>query len=166
VARTVRTSAGILLFRRVVTGVEVLLVHPGGPFWKNKSDGVWSIPKGEYEPGSEDPVVAARREFREEIGHQAPRGPCLDLGEVTQKAGKRVVAFALEGDLDPATVASNTFTMEWPPKSGRTAEFPEVDRAAWFPIGDAHTVINAAQAVFLDRLAGSIDPSADIDPSA
>ena len=144
-------SAGILLYRMGDT-LEVLLVHPGGPFWKNKSDGVWSIPKGEFDSGSEAPHVAARREFAEELGHPVPDGDLLPLGEVTQKAGKRVVGFAAEGNLDPTTVVSNTFTMEWPPRSGRQAEFPEVDRAEWFTIESARNVINSAQAAFLDRL--------------
>lgn len=144
-------SAGILLFRRSIT-LEVLLVHPGGPFWKNKSDGVWSIPKGEFDPDSEDPSDAARREFTEEIGHELPAGPMVPLGEVTQKAGKRVLAWAVEGDLDPDTIMSNSFEMEWPPRSGRTTSFPEVDRAEWFEVPSARTVINSAQAAFLDRL--------------
>ena len=141
---------------RTTRDLEVLLVHPGGPFWKNKSDGVWSIPKGEFDPDSEDPLTAARREFAEELGTRAPDGEPIELGSVTQKAGKVVVAFAIAGDLDPAEVVSNTFTMEWPPKSGRTAEFPEVDRADWFTIEAARTVINSAQVALLDRLADAI----------
>ena len=150
-----KVSAGILLFRRT-DGLEVLLVHPGGPFWKNKSDGVWSIPKGEFDPDTEDPPEAARREFAEELGHEAPPGDSVPLGEVTQKAGKRVLAWAIEGDLDPETIVSNTFEMEWPPRSGRIAAFPEVDRAEWFDVATAATVINSAQATFLDRLADLI----------
>jgi len=153
------TSAGALVYR-ITNDLEVLLVHPGGPFWKHKSDGVWSIPKGEFDPESEDPLTAARREFAEELGTDVPDGDPIDLGSVTQKAGKVVVAFALAGDLDPAVVASNTFTMEWPPKSGRTAEFPEVDRADWFTIEAARTVINSAQRAFLDRLADALGRSA------
>ena len=148
-------SAGILLYRRA-DQLEVLLVHPGGPFWKNKSDGVWSIPKGEFDPETEDAALAARREFTEELGHPVPDTEGISLGEVTQKAGKRVVAFAVEGDLDPATVVSNTFTIEWPPRSGRQAEFPEVDRAEWFTIDAAHTVINSAQGALLDRLVDAL----------
>ena len=144
---------------RTTNDLEVLLVHPGGPFWKHKSDGVWSIPKGEFDPDSEDPLTAARREFAEEMGIPAPDGEPIELGSVTQKAGKVVVAFALAGDLDPDEMVSNTFTMEWPPKSGRTAEFPEVDRADWFTIEAARTVINSAQAAFLDRLAGVLGGS-------
>jgi predicted NUDIX family NTP pyrophosphohydrolase len=152
------TSAGVLVYR-IANDLEVLLVHPGGPFWKHKSDGVWSIPKGEFDPESEDPLTAARREFAEELGASAPDGEPIELGSVTQKAGKVVVGFALAGDLDPAEVKSNTFTMEWPPKSGRTAEFPEVDRADWFTLEAARTVINSAQIAFLDRLAGILGGS-------
>jgi predicted NUDIX family NTP pyrophosphohydrolase len=145
------------MFRTSTDGIEVLLVHPGGPFWKNKSDGVWSIPKGEFDAGAEQPIDAATREFGEELGHPPPSGPFLDLGDVTQKAGKRVHAFAVRGDLDPSAVVSNTFTMEWPPKSGRVAEFPEVDRVEWFTIETARTVINGAQATLLDRLVVVLD---------
>ena len=155
-----KVSAGLLLFRRHA-GLEVLLVHPGGPFWKNKSDGVWSIPKGEFDPETEDPSEAARREFVEEIGRGLPDGTMIELGEVTQKAGKRVLAWAVEGDLDPTTIVSNTFEMEWPPRSGRTASFPEVDRAEWFDLPAARTVINSAQASFLDRLVDHIDSQPD-----
>ena len=150
-----KVSAGILLYR-VGDEVEVLLVHPGGPFWKTKSDGVWSIPKGEFDPDTEDALVAALREFEEELGQPPPEGDPIYLGEVTQKAGKRVRAWALEGDLDPDTIMSNTFEMEWPPKSGRTAEFPEIDRGEWFAIGAARSQINSAQAEFLDRLRQSL----------
>lgn len=148
-------SAGILLYRHAQV-LEVLLVHPGGPFWKTKHDGVWSIPKGEYDPATEDPAEAAIREFAEELGHELPEGIRIPLGEITQKAGKRVIAWAAEGSLDPATVQSNTFTTEWPPKSGKQVEFPEIDRAEWFSIKDARTVINAAQAAFLDRLTDAL----------
>ena len=130
-----KTSAGILLFRRRPGGVEVLLVHPGGPFWAKKDEGAWSIPKGEAEPG-EDLLAVARREFREETG-AALEGAVLDLGGVKQKGGKTVVAWAAEGDFDPASLTSNTFAMEWPPRSGKRAEFPEVDRAAWFDLATA-----------------------------
>lgn len=125
-----RRSAGLLLYRRREGGVEVLLVHPGGPFWANKDDGVWSIPKGEYIP-REDPLAAARREFEEETGAR-PEGEAFALGEFRQSSAKIVDAWAVEGDFDPATLKSNTFTLEWPPRSGRTREVPEVDRAAWF----------------------------------
>jgi predicted NUDIX family NTP pyrophosphohydrolase len=147
-----KVSAGIMVFRRPGRGAEVLLAHPGGPFWKTKSDGVWSIPKGEFDPHQESPIDAARREFLEELGHPIPDGDVIELGEVTQKGGKSVVAFAVEGDLDPATIVSNTFTIEWPPTSGRTAAFPEIDRVEWFAVDAARGAINSAQAAFLDRL--------------
>jgi predicted NUDIX family NTP pyrophosphohydrolase len=148
-----KRSAGILLYRRSGDGaLEVLLVHPGGPFWAKKDLGAWSIPKGEYEDG-EDALAAARREFAEELGSSASDGELVALGEVRQKSGKVVTAWALEGDIDADTVTSNTFTMEWPPRSGRTREFPEVDRAAWFGLDEARERILPAQAPLLDRLA-------------
>ncbi|GAA4641706.1 NUDIX domain-containing protein [Gordonia humi] len=146
-----QTSAGILLWRRRSDDVEVLLVHPGGPFFARKDDGFWSIPKGLVEPG-EDLLVAARREFAEETGHQAPDGDAVDLGQARLKSGKRVHVFALEGDLDPETVVSNTFETVWPPRSGRTQTFPEVDRAAWFTRAEAATKLNAAQAEIVMRV--------------
>ena len=145
------SSAGILLHRRRRDRLEVLLVHPGGPFWRRRDLGAWSIPKGEY-VSDEDPLAAARREFAEELGVPPPDGPAEDLGEVRQKGGKRVRAWGLEGDLDADAVVSNTFELEWPPRSGRRAEFPEVDRAAWFGLDEARERINPAQAAFLDRL--------------
>ncbi len=148
-----KRSAGILLHRRSGDGaLEVLLVHPGGPFWAKKDLGAWSIPKGEYEDG-EDALAAARREFAEELGSPAADGELVALGEVCQKSGKVVTAWALEGDIDADAVTSNTFTMEWPPRSGRTREFPEVDRAAWFGLDEARERILPAQAPLLDRLA-------------
>jgi predicted NUDIX family NTP pyrophosphohydrolase len=147
-----RRSAGILLHRDAGGGIEVLLVHPGGPFWARRDAGVWSIPKGEYSDG-EDPLDAARREFAEELGSRAPDGDPADLGEIRQKSGKVVHGWALAGDLDPVTIQSNTFTVEWPPRSGRMTEFPEVDRAEWFGLERAREKINPAQAAFLDRLA-------------
>jgi predicted NUDIX family NTP pyrophosphohydrolase len=150
------TSAGILLYRRGAGGApEVLLVHPGGPLWARRDAGAWSIPKGEHQP-TEDPLAAARREFAEELGVEPPEGEPLDLGEVRQKAGKRVRAFALEGRLEPQRIQSNTFELEWPPRSGRLQRFPEVDRAAWFELADARERINPAQAELLDRLAGAL----------
>jgi predicted NUDIX family NTP pyrophosphohydrolase len=146
-----KRSAGILLYRRRDGGPEVLLVHPGGPFWAKKDAGVWSIPKGEY-ADDEDPRTAARREFDEELGSAPPDGATVDLGEITQRSGKVVTAFAVEGDLDPADVRSNTFQLEWPPRSGRTAEFPEVDRAEWFSPDQAREKINPAQGELIDRL--------------
>jgi len=148
------TSAGILLYRRRGGELEVLLVHPGGPFWARRDAGAWSIPKGEYEP-DEDPLAAARREFEEELGTRAPDGPVEDLGEVRQKGGKLVRAWALAGDLDASATTSNTFELEWPPQSGRLIEVPEVDRAEWFPLERAREKINPAQAELLDRLAGA-----------
>jgi predicted NUDIX family NTP pyrophosphohydrolase len=146
-----RRSAGILLHRRGADGVEVLLVHPGGPFWAKKDAGAWSIPKGEHDDG-EDARACALREFEEETGSAPDAGEMTDLGSVRQKSGKVVQAWALEGDLDPEAVRSNSFEMEWPPRSGRRQTFPEVDRAGWFGIDAAREKINPAQAAFLDRL--------------
>jgi predicted NUDIX family NTP pyrophosphohydrolase len=130
----------------------VLLVHPGGPFWKKRDDGAWSIPKGEIEPG-EEPVDVARREFREELGVPAPDGELKSLGVVRQAGGKLVRAWAVESDVDVSRLQSMTFDIEWPPKSGRMAAFPEVDRAEWFDLETAKKKINPAQSAFLDRLA-------------
>jgi predicted NUDIX family NTP pyrophosphohydrolase len=132
-------------------GLEVLLVHPGGPFWARRDLGAWSIPKGEYGP-DEAPLAAARREFAEELGVATPEGPIEDLGEVRQKSGKLVRAWALAGDVDVSGVRSNTFTLEWPPRSGVTQEFPEVDRAEWFELTVAREKIVPAQVPLLDRL--------------
>jgi predicted NUDIX family NTP pyrophosphohydrolase len=146
-----KRSAGILLYRIVGGAPEVLLVHPGGPYWARKDAGAWSIPKGEYEDG-EDPQACALREFEEELGVGLPPGELAELGSVKQKGGKLVTAWAAEGDLDADSVSSNTFTMEWPPRSGRTEEFPEIDRAGWFEIEPAREKLVTAQAEFLDRL--------------
>ena len=144
-------SAGVLL-HRAAPGLEVLLVHPGGPFWAKRDEGAWSLPKGECEPG-EDPRARALTEFAEETGTALPADAELrELGEVRQKGGKVVVGFAVEGDFDPATLVSNTFEMEWPPHTGRRREFPEIDRAEWFGLEEARLKINPAQAAFLDRL--------------
>jgi predicted NUDIX family NTP pyrophosphohydrolase len=151
----VRTSAGIVLHRHAPSGLEVLLVHPGGPVWKGRDAGAWSIPKGEYGDG-EDALHAARREFEEELGVAPPDGDALDLGEIRQKSGKRVHAWALAGDLDASAIASNTVEIEWPPRSGRQLEIPEVDRAEWFSLADARGRINAAQAELLDRLEAAL----------
>jgi predicted NUDIX family NTP pyrophosphohydrolase len=129
----------------------VLLVHPGGPLWTNRQEGAWSIPKGELDPG-EDPVSAAEREFGEELGSPPPPGTRIELGDVTQASGKVVSAWAVAGDLDPAGVVSNLFELEWPPRSGRRARYPEVDQAKWFPIEEARRRINPAQETLLDRL--------------
>jgi len=138
------------MYRRFQGRLQVLLAHPGGPFWARKDAGAWSIPKGEYGP-EEDTLAAAQREFLEELGI-VPQGQCQPLGEVTQKGGKVVTAFALQGDLDIDAIVPGTFEMEWPPKSGRRQRFPEVDRAAWFDLDEARSKIVPAQAAFLDRL--------------
>lgn len=145
-----KLSAGLLMYRRHHGAPQVLLVHPGGPLWKNKDDGAWSIPKGLPEAG-EELLAAAQREFREETGI-APDQPYLPLGKVTQKSGKVVHAWAFEGDCDPGGITSNTFEMEWPPRSGKSATFPEVDRADFFDVETARKKINAAQSRFLDEL--------------
>lgn len=144
-----RKSAGLLLYRRR-DRLEVLLVHPGGPLWVKKDERAWSIPKGEIEDG-EDPLAAARREFQEELGAQAV-GEFTPLAPVRQSSGKLIWAWAVEGDFDPATLRSSTFSMEWPPRSGRRQEFPEVDRAAWLPIEIARVKINPGQIGLLDQL--------------
>jgi predicted NUDIX family NTP pyrophosphohydrolase len=143
-------SAGLLLFRETPEGVEVLLVHPGGPYWARKDDGAWSIPKGEFSD-DEEPLAAARREFEEETG-QGVDGDFLPLESLRQPSGKLVLAWAVAGDFDPSVLRSNTFSMEWPPKSGRLQQFPEVDRAAWFGIDAAKQKILKGQAPFLEQL--------------
>lgn len=148
-------SAGLLLYRRA-PALEVLLVHPGGPFWARKGLGAWSIPKGEVEPG-EEPLDCARRELAEELGDAAPAVvEVLALGVVRQRAGKEVLAWAAEGDFDPAQLCSATFALEWPPRSGRIQQVPEVDRAAWFTPQEARARINAAQAALIDRLEAAL----------
>jgi predicted NUDIX family NTP pyrophosphohydrolase len=148
-------SAGLLLYRRAAPGLQVLLVHPGGPLWTRRDLGAWSIPKGEY-TDDEDPLAAARREFEEELGSPPPvpagAAELLDLGEIRQKSGKLVRAWALAGDLDVAEIASNSFAMEWPPRSGQMREFPEVDRAQWFDPDEARAKFNPAQVALVDRL--------------
>jgi predicted NUDIX family NTP pyrophosphohydrolase len=146
-----KRSAGLLLFRRTEGGLEVLLGHPGGPFYVRKDDGVWTIPKGELDPG-EDETAAAVREFTEEMGSAPPPGALLPLGEARQSSGKVNVVFAVEGDLDARAIRSNTFPMEWPPRSGRIQQIEEIDRAEWFPLEAARRKIRAAQLPFLDRL--------------
>ena len=145
-----KTSAGLLMFRRRAKGLEVFLVHPGGPFFAKRDLGAWSIPKGEIDEG-EEALTTARREFEEETGFAAV-GRFLPLTPVTQKGGKIVQAWAFEGDCDPALMKSNSFMMEWPPHSGKQQEFPEVDRAGWFSIEEAGKKINQAQAAFLEEL--------------
>ncbi|MGX1563721.1 NUDIX domain-containing protein [Streptomyces sp. NPDC055506] len=147
-----KRSAGLLLFHHTDDGPEVLLGHMGGPFFARRDAGAWTVPKGEYEP-DESAWAAARREFEEELGLPPPDGEAIDLGEVRQTGGKIVTAWAVEADLDPATITPGTFRMEWPPKSGRLQEFPELDRVAWFALDRAREVIVKAQAAFLDRLA-------------
>ncbi|WP_432193486.1 NUDIX domain-containing protein [Streptomyces sp. bgisy027] len=147
-----RRSAGLLLYRRTDAGLEVLLGHMGGPFFAKRDAGAWTVPKGEYEP-DEPAWDAARREFQEELGLAPPDGEGLPLGEVRQTGGKIVTVWAIEADLDPATVVPGTFRMEWPPRSGRTQEFPELDRVEWLDLDRAREVVVKAQAAFLDRLA-------------
>ena len=149
-----KRSAGILMFRRGAAGIELLLVHPGGPFWKNKDLGAWTIPKGEHDAG-EEALVAAAREFREETGIE-PRGPFIALTPVKQAGGKVVAAWAFEGDGDAAAIRSNTFSLEWPRGSGRFQDFPEVDRAAWFSLDEARRKVLRGQVPLLEELASKI----------
>jgi predicted NUDIX family NTP pyrophosphohydrolase len=149
-----KQSAGILLYRMTDKKLEVFLVHPGGPFWKNKDIGAWTIPKGEFDD-KETPLEAAVREFQEETGHRLP-GPFHPLASIRQKGGKQVFAWATAGDLDPATIVSNTFDMEWPPRSGRMESFPEVNKGAWFDLETASQVINPAQKALLEELSATI----------
>jgi predicted NUDIX family NTP pyrophosphohydrolase len=154
-ATAAKQSAGLLLYRPGPSGLEVLLAHPGGPYWARKDAGAWSIPKGEYDP-DEDALAAARREFAEELGSAPPDGRYLDLGTVIQRNRKQVTAWAVEGNLDPAAAVSNTCEIEWPPRSGRTLTIPEVDRVGWFELGAARDKINPAQVDFLDRLLAAL----------
>jgi predicted NUDIX family NTP pyrophosphohydrolase len=150
-----RRSAGILLYQRASDGLRVLLAHPGGPFWRKRDAGAWTIPKGEFD-ADELAEDAARREFREELGSDAI-GPLRPLGEIMQKGGKHVVAFALEGDFDAAALRSNTFEIEWPPRSGRLKSFPEIDRVEWMTLDLAREKILPSQLELLDRIAGFTD---------
>jgi predicted NUDIX family NTP pyrophosphohydrolase len=152
-----KLSAGLLVHRRSATGVELLLVHPGGPFWAKKDAAAWSIPKGEYDP-EEDPRAAARREFTEELGAPPPAGEWLALGELRQSGAKQVIVWTVEGDVDVDQVVSNTFELEWPPRSGRLQEFPEVDRAAWFDAETARTKLHKGQVPYVDRLLAALGP--------
>ena len=149
-----KRSAGLLMFRRIETKLEVFLVHPGGPFWAGKDKGAWTVPKGEYVDG-EEPLEAARREFTEETGFEA-KGPFLDLETVKQPSGKIVSAWAFEGDCDPQRLVSNFCSIEWPPRSKKTIEIPEVDRGAWFTLPAARTAILKSQQPFLDALARKV----------
>jgi predicted NUDIX family NTP pyrophosphohydrolase len=155
VNKTGRVSAGILLFRRREGQLEFLLAHPGGPYWTTKDLGHWTIPKGEVEPG-EALLDVARREFAEEIGLEIEIGDDLPLGEITQKSGKVVVAWGAEGDLDPGLAHSNTFALEWPPKSGQVGVFPEIDRVDWFDATEARRRLKPAQIPFIDRLEAAL----------
>jgi predicted NUDIX family NTP pyrophosphohydrolase len=146
-----RTSAGILLYRLRPAGLEVLLGHMGGPFWAKKDDGGWSIPKGEHGP-DEEPFAVARREFEEELGSPVPAQEFVPLGTLRVTSGKVLAVWAAEGDLDAAATRSNTFELEWPPRSGRLQEFPEIDRAAWFPLDGARSKLVKGQVPVLDRL--------------
>jgi predicted NUDIX family NTP pyrophosphohydrolase len=150
-----KSSAGLLLYRRVRGGLQVLLVHPGGPFWAKKDLGSWSIPKGEFAAG-EDPLEAAQREFREETGFAVKGGDYLPLAPLKQPGGKIIHAWAVAEDCDPSRLQSNTFSIEWPPRSGLVREFPEVDRAAWFPLAEARRRIAPGQVGFLDQLAAAV----------
>ena len=146
-----KLSAGLLLFRRVDDGVEVLVAHPGGPIWARRDSGAWSLPKGAIDDG-ESALEAAYREFLEETGHEAPTGPAIDLGEVRMRSGKVVRGFGVEGDLDPSAITSMLVEVEWPPKTGRVVTVPEIDRVAWVRPGEARRRLNPAQATFVDRL--------------
>jgi predicted NUDIX family NTP pyrophosphohydrolase len=152
-----KRSAGILLYRLSGGAPEVLLVHPGGPYWQNKDAGAWSIPKGES-TDEEDAQACARREFQEETGTVLPPGALADLGTVRLRSGKRITGYAAEGDLDAAAIVSNAFELEWPPRSGRMQPFPEVDRAGWFGLDAAREKLNPAQAPFIDRLRELLEP--------
>jgi predicted NUDIX family NTP pyrophosphohydrolase len=152
------TSAGLVVYRERVGVLEVLLAHMGGPYWARKDAGAWTIPKGELEDG-EEPLAGARREFAEELGHAPPDGPVVALGEVRQRGGKRVVAFAVEGDFDPARLRPGMVELEWPPRSGRRQAFPEIDRVAWFDLRTAGGKLVAGQVALLDRLADARDPT-------
>ncbi len=147
-----KTSAGLLPYRVRDGGVQVLIAHMGGPLWANKDEGAWSIVKGEYDEREEDAYAAALREFAEETGQAPPEGEALALGEIRQRSGKRVVAWAIAGELDPTTVSSNTFSMEWPPRSGRQQEFTEIDRVAWVDPATARRKLVSGQAALVDAL--------------
>ena len=153
-----KLSAGLLLYRGEGSGLEVLIGHPGGPFWARKDEGAWSIPKGEYAEG-EDPWAAAQREFTEEVGLPPPEGPRIDFAPLRQPGGKIVTAFAVRGDLDVSAAVSNMFTLEWPPRSGRLREFPELDRVAWFALESAREKLLKGQRPLLDHLVLAIGGS-------
>jgi predicted NUDIX family NTP pyrophosphohydrolase len=152
--RNPKRSAGVLLYRRRASALEVFLVHPGGPFWARKDQGAWTLPKGEY-GADEEPLAAAQREFREETGFVAA-GNFIELGSVRQKSGKIVTAWAVEGDCNPADLVSNTCEVEWPPRSGKKVEVPEIDRGRWYDLAAAHRYIREEQRQFLDTLVSSL----------
>lgn len=153
--KSLKRSAGLLLYRRHGDEIEVFLVHPGGPFWSKKDHGAWTIPKGEYD-AEEEPLAAAQREFEEETGF-AVAGKFIELGTVQQKSGKVVGAWAVEGDCDPGQLKSNTCAIEWPPRSGKRIEIPEVDRGSWFSLQRAKTNLRSEQIAFLDRLVSNLE---------
>jgi len=155
-----KRSAGLLLWRRRDGVVEVLLAHPGGPLFATRDDGSWSVPKGEYTE-QEEPLAAARREFFEELGKPAPAGEPVPLGEARQASGKVNTVWAIRGDLDASDVVSNLFSMEWPPRSGRLQEFPEIDRAEWFDLATARVKLAAGQLPFLDRVAAVAEQASE-----
>ncbi|MGV0873969.1 NUDIX domain-containing protein [Mycolicibacterium sp. XJ879] len=155
-ARRSRLSAGLLLYRIADDVVEVLIGHPGGPFWARKDDGAWSIPKGEYTEG-EDPWTVAQREFEEELGKPAPAGPRIDFAPLKQPSGKVITAFAVRGDLDLTGTVSNTFELEWPKGSGKVREFPEIDRVGWFSVAQAESKLLKGQRPLLDRLVAALE---------
>jgi predicted NUDIX family NTP pyrophosphohydrolase len=155
-----KRSAGVLMYRGTGAALELLLVHPGGPFWAKKDAGAWSIPKGEYDD-EEDPLAVAKRELEEELGAPAPDGNYLELGEIVQPSRKIIIAFGVEGDFDPDALRSNQFEMEWPPKSGRKQSFAEVDRAGWFSADEARAKILPGQAGFIDRLLALVHASSE-----
>lgn len=150
-------SAALCLWRRGDGHVEVLIVHPGGPFWADKDEGAWSLPKGEFDASTEDPLMAAKREFAEELGAEPPTSGYVDLGETRLKSGKRIVAWGAPGEFDCDALVSNEFEVEWPPRSGRRATFAEVDRAAWCSPAEAAALLNPAQVVFVERLLALVD---------
>lgn len=158
-----KQSAGLLLYRQAAKDIEVLLVHPGGPFWVKKDKGAWSVPKGEY-GADEEPLAAAKREFAEETGQVAPEGEYIELGEFKRKDGKTVKAWAIESDFDAGKIKSNTFEMEWPPRSGQKQEFLEVDKAAWFTLARAPEKMHQGQAVFIERLAEHLGQNLETPP--
>ena len=151
-----KLSAALLLYRVTDCGVEVLIGHPGGPFWARKDEGAWSIPKGEYVDG-EDPWSAAQREFLEEVGKEPPAGPRIDFAPLRQPSGKVITAFAVRGDLDLEGAVSNTFTLEWPKGSGNIREYPEIDRVGWFSVAEATTKLVKGQRPLLDRLTAALE---------